>query len=207
MNVTLLTSKDYLNQMVMIASTAAKCSRGKMEVDKDPIAHLKRIQKYGHENIFEHINLSFAVKDLSRACLMELERHRHLSLTVESTRYTLHQKVLKGESKFYYPKTYFQRIDVLVDYLHTVLLNNAGTYPLLGNDVLKYLIPECLCTNLVLTANVRALREMIKKRTVPQALQEFRDLCYAIYDAMPVDYNFLFDDCIFDPEDKKENTK
>ncbi len=44
-----------------------------------------------HHSVIEHVTISFFIKGVSRALLQELARHRVMSLTVKSTRYTLSQ--------------------------------------------------------------------------------------------------------------------
>ena len=44
------------------------------------------------------------------------------------------------------------------------------------NDEMKYLIPECLPTNLILTLNLRELIHIYRLRTSMRALKEFHDL-------------------------------
>ena len=53
--------------------------------------------KNKHASTLEHINYSFDIDGISRACLQELARHRHASMSVKSTRYTL--KELKEEQQ------------------------------------------------------------------------------------------------------------
>ena len=44
---------------------------------------------YFHESTLEHIVLNFSIKNISRAVLQELARHRIASYSVQSTRYTI----------------------------------------------------------------------------------------------------------------------
>lgn len=54
--------------------------------------------KLKHKSILEQLVYFFDIDGISRACLQELARHRHQSLTVKSSRYTL--KELKNEKPF-----------------------------------------------------------------------------------------------------------
>lgn len=56
--------------------------------------------KFHHASILEHISMNFFIDGISRACLQEWSRHRHMSQSVESTRYTM-AKGLKAESSFF----------------------------------------------------------------------------------------------------------
>ena len=93
MKVELLTSKDFLQDMVNDAVRAAQTCYASEGKDVDTKEFLLRIIDKGHESILEHISLKYKVNGLSRACLQELARHRLLSLSVESTRHTLKKKL------------------------------------------------------------------------------------------------------------------
>ena len=54
--------------------------------------------KLKHKSVLEQLVYWFDIDGISRACLMELSRHRIQSLTVKSTRYTL--KELQHEPPF-----------------------------------------------------------------------------------------------------------
>lgn len=41
----------------------------------------------GHYSVLEHINFTFYVKDVSRALLAQISRHRHISMSCRSQRY------------------------------------------------------------------------------------------------------------------------
>ena len=93
MNVKLLTSYDSLIDMEYSAALAALTCRANTGKDFVPDEVLTRIIKAGYESILEHINLTYSIRGLSRACLQELARHRHISLSVESTRHTLRKNL------------------------------------------------------------------------------------------------------------------
>lgn len=59
---------------------------------------LNNIIKAGHTSVLEHAYFQFKIEGISRACLIELERHRISSMTVKSTRYTLHKMLKEFES-------------------------------------------------------------------------------------------------------------
>ena len=57
------------------------------------------VNQYHHASIAEHITFNFFIDGISRACLQEVSRHRHTSLSVKSSRYVL-AKELKHEQPF-----------------------------------------------------------------------------------------------------------
>ena len=197
MNVELLTSISSIADMERFAALAALTCHANTDKEFVPSEVLGRIIKAGHESILEHINLTYSIKEISRALLQELARHRHISLSVESTRHTLRKNINSLE--------WFESILIDIaksaestvvqakrDLLSLIIKQNED----LPNDELKYLIPEFWPTNLVLTSNVRELRHILDLRTAPAALKEFRLLAREMYEAVPEEYKYLLKDCV-----------
>ena len=207
MIVTLETSKEEFTKMEWRAAEAALTCHANVEKMSaegyKPSDTLKNIIKWGHESVLEHINLSFHVKPLSRACLQELARHRHISLSVESTRHTLKEQIKSDKIIFVFHEKWDKELKIIIaKYLET-LCDYVRNNPDVPNDFLKYALPECVCTNLVMTVNVRELRHIIKVRNHPAALEEFQVLSRQLYEVVPDEFKYLLEDCLY--EGKKEN--
>jgi thymidylate synthase (FAD) len=61
-------------------------------VDGDTIEEKKEtlighLMEHGHYGPFEHPQITFAVKGVSRSCMAQITRHRHVSFDVQSMRY------------------------------------------------------------------------------------------------------------------------
>ena len=146
---------------------------------------IKGLIDSGHESVIEHLVYTFSIKGVSRALLQELARHRHVSLSVESTRWAL-KRIMEN------PVSMEDLVlpEGVPDYAKgklESLLNTAKDLLDRGfsNDVVKYLMPECIQTNLVLTLNLRELRHIYRLRTDKRALKEFRDLMKDILESLP----------------------
>jgi len=165
--------------------------------------------KMKHESTLEHIVVQMDISNISRALLQEWSRHRiGLSQTVKSSRYTLGE--LREEAPMWDPiagRYAFKRCskylvytgDDAVDKTLIAALDNLRTLVVQGisNDLLKYAMPDAYKTSLTATINFRSLRNLLRLRTAPSALWEFRNLAYAIYDAIPESYKFLLEDCVY----------
>lgn len=151
-----------------------------------------------HYSVIEHLSYSFVVRNISRALLQELARHRLVSLSVLSTRWALKKitKDIEVHYPVYVPAT-VQQTNILneLDAISEKLFNLIGEAAASGmpNDILKYYIQESLCTSLVLTVNARELIHIFELRTSKRALKEFRSLCYSLFDSLPEDHKFLFE--------------
>lgn len=157
----------------------------------------------------KHLSYNFSIEGVSRALLQELARHRIASLSVKSTRYTL--KELKNEASMYNSSPagvdwhwgLIRKYCVLttneeVNECIAKALSNLkelleeGT----SNDIAKYALPEAYKTSLAWTVNARSLQNFLSLRSSKAALWEIRDLANAIYEALPIDHQYLFSDCL-----------
>ena len=146
--------------------------------------------KYKHSSTLEHINYTWDIDGISRCCLQELARHRHQSLSVKSTRYTL--KELKDSVDF---EDFFVLTgDEEVDNASWNAVWNVSDLLKRGvsNDIAKYAIPESYKTSLVSTMNMRGLQNFLALRTNKAALWEIQQLAYAMYDSLPETHKFMY---------------
>ncbi|BCD63158.1 thymidylate synthase (FAD) [Nitratiruptor sp. YY08-26] len=158
--------------------------------------------KYKHASTLEHLVYTFYIQGISRALLQELARHRMASLSVKSTRYTL--KELKNAEPFKTndfegaSKYIVLTGNELVDSMSIKALNNLQKVLQEGvsNDIAKYCLPECYKTELTWTINARSLQNFLALRSSKSALWEIRKLAFAIFDALPEDHKYLFEEYI-----------
>lgn len=164
--------------------------------------------KFKHASTLEHLHYNFYIKGVSRALLQELARHRMASLSVKSTRYTL--KELKNESEF--KENDFQNASRYIVLTGNEMVDNASIKALenmrllLGQnislDIAKFSLPECYKTELSWSVNARSLQNFISLRSSKSALWEIRNLAIAIFEAIPDEHKFIFEDCVY--KEKKE---
>ena len=173
---------------------------------KDPKERMYRVgNKNKHSSTLEHINYTWDIDGISRACLQELARHRHQSLSVKSSRYTL--KELKDETPFIddgkYDVVRANRYIVLTpnieaNYILIKQLENLRVLVRRGvaNDYAKYAMPECYKTSLVSTMNMRAFQNFLDLRTSKAALWELRELAHKMFKVVPNEHKFMLEEFI-----------
>jgi len=190
------------------------------EKDKELINRVGN--KFKHASTLEHLSYTFYISGVSRALLQELARHRMASPSVKSTRYTL--KELKDETSFtdgasmcelkdkYTNPTevyadahmiragkYLVWTGILgVDFASVVALENLRLMLLDGvaNDKAKYCLPESYKTELTWSINARSLQNFISLRSSKSALWEIRNLAKLLFESLPEDHRYLFNECI-----------
>jgi len=170
--------------------------------EKD-LALIDRVgNKYKHASTLEHLVYTFFISGISRALLQELARHRVASLSVKSTRYTL--KELKKcesfkEDDYENAKKFIVLTgNNLIDTASIKALNNLQEILKSGasNDMAKYCLPECYKTELTWTVNARSLQNFISLRSNKSALWEIQDLAKKLYNTLPKEHKYLFEDNI-----------
>lgn len=162
--------------------------------------------KFKHASTLEHLSYNFYIQGISRALLQELARHRIASLSVKSTRYTL--KELRGEAEFHTGE--FEKAKKYLVLTGNENVDNAGILALenlrkilnenTSLDIAKYALPESYKTELTWSVNARSLQNFLSLRTSKSALWEIRNLAYAIFEALPNEHKFIFNDKIYKDE-------
>ncbi|NOQ31140.1 MAG: FAD-dependent thymidylate synthase [Helicobacteraceae bacterium] len=188
-----------------IASTAIrKCwdSGDKSDTTETPIGKVCGVKdkeliyrvgnKFKHASTLEHLNYTFDIDSVSRALLQEVARHRHASISVKSTRYTLKElkeaddlSIFTIDSKY---KSYdYQTLKHIQDELRL-----GGS-----NDQIKYMLPESYKTSYVWTINARSLQNFLALRTNKSALWEIRKLAYEVFNQLPEEHKYLFTEFLY----------
>jgi thymidylate synthase (FAD) len=158
--------------------------------------------KFKHSSTLEHLNYNFYISGISRALLQELARHRIASLSVKSTRYTL--KELKDEDEF--TENDFNRANKYLVFTDIDEVNIASIKALenlrvilkngIPNDKAKYCLPENYKTELTWTVNARSLQNFLSLRSSKDALWEIRDLANEVFNQIPTEHKYLFEECV-----------
>lgn len=132
---------------------------------------IRSIIDRGHESVIEHVNLT--VKFIcDRGVTHELVRHRLVSYTQESTRYCNYSK---SGVTFIMPPWGLDNEDLDVLQILEVHYNKKiaqGQTP----QQARYFLPNGLKTEIIVTANLREWRHILKLRTAPAAHPQMREL-------------------------------
>jgi thymidylate synthase (FAD) len=161
--------------------------------------YLANILAQGHESVLEHSSVSFYVQGVSRNMLLELERHRHLSFSVISTRFvdaTKSKVVIPPALRAFYSgneqaldsdeiEKYLQTVDVLVE---------KGATRKQAREAARWLLPGNLETKFVVTGNLRAWRDVLKKRYSKHADAEIALFARDVLELLRIEAPHVFQD-------------
>lgn len=143
----------------------------------------RHIVRSGHTSTLEHLTFTFAIESISRACLAQLTRHRvGFSFSVQSQRYVkLGSNDKSGGFDYVVPDSIRKNIganSLFHDFMEEIqekydTLRELGIPP----EDCRMLLPNAATTNLVMTANLRALLDFYSKRRIGRGAQwEIADL-------------------------------
>ncbi len=169
------------------------------EATRSNRAYLENILAQGHESVLEHASVSFYVQGVSRNMLLELERHRHLSFSVISTRF-----VDATKSRVIVPPPLREVVgsdtvpldsDVIEEYLMTVqALQAQGKTRKQAREAARWLLPGNLETRFVVTGNLRAWRDVLKKRWSVHADAEIAEFAARVLELLEKEAPNVFQD-------------
>lgn len=133
---------------------------------------LAKLLKAGHETPFEHASASFLLSGCSRAMTHQLVRHRLMSVCQKSQRYVT-------EDSFDYVIPPSLPPEYVADFKED-MEQIRGMYRKwkdrgLKNEDARFVLPNACASELMITANFREFRHIIRMRGGPHAQWEIRE--------------------------------
>lgn len=150
----------------------------------------------GHESPIEHVTFTFAIEGISRACSLQLVRHRIASYSQKSQRYV-------DETQFDYviPEsiknnavardiydTLMSSIQLEYEAIREALIKDFVSEGMSQKDAEKkanedarFVLPNACQTSIIVTMNARSLFNFFKHRCCNRAQWEIRELALEMY--------------------------
>ena len=192
---------DGDQMLANIAAAGRVCYQS--ESKSDDAAFVRKRIKQEHESILEHEKISVRII-CDRGVSHELVRHRIASYSQESTRYCNYSKGKFG-SELTFIRPYWDDRSISAEMIRLracwqeACLNAEWSYKKMIDagctpEAARAVLPNCLKTEIVMTANLREWRHFFKLRCAPAAHPDMRIianmLLTAFKDVVPV----VFDD-------------
>lgn len=166
------------NALKVIESAGRTCYKSEFKSDADPGTFVRRLIKRGHLSVIEHASASMRIV-CDRGISHEIVRHRIASYSQESTRFCNYTKEIFGKGitvikpvsmsmNEYSYITWMYAMDTAEECYLRMIEN--GVSPQIARSVL----PTCLATELVMTANFREWRYFFSLRCGPEAHPDMR---------------------------------
>ena len=150
---------------------------------------IDRVLSSGHYSTIEHIQVSFAISNVSRACTHQLVRHRHMSFSQKSQRYVKE----KGQFEYLIPPT-IENDSKLKEEFIALMKEISDKYQefveagIPAEDA-RSILPNATATSMVASLNLREMIHIANLRLCTRAQYEIRmmvkEMCNALIKEEP----------------------
>lgn len=197
-------------ELMDIERAARTCYRSEDKIEDQAVSAKKLIKKLiesGHEAMLEHGYLSVEFI-CDRAIANEIVRHRLASFAQESTRYCNYGKdkfgneisvINPGLEEGSYEWNIWYSLCKTCEMAYMEMLDKGVT-----PEIARAVLPLSLATKIVVTANYREWRHILKLRTDSHAHPQIRELMTPLLDELEERIPIIFDDI---GETKEEETE
>ena len=145
---------------------------------------INRVISSGHYSTIEHIQVSFAISNVSRACTHQLVRHRHMSFSQKSQRYVKE----KGQFDYIIPPT-IARDEELKTKFESFMAEISNKYQefveagIPAEDA-RFVLPNATASSMVASLNLREMIHLANLRLCTRAQYEIRTMVKAMCDEL-----------------------
>ena len=194
-----------------VISVAAKTCYSSMDLDDlmrkftdaERLKLVKSLEDSKHESPFEHVSITFAISNISRACSHQLVRHRIASFSQRSQRYVdetgfnyfVPVNINSSKNIKEYYTHFMNKVGVIYEELKEDLLNyfieeyrkvqnkepdttHIRAFKKMAGEEARYVLPNACSTQLVMTMNVRSLWNFFNLRCCNRAQAEINELAW-----------------------------
>jgi thymidylate synthase (FAD) len=161
---------------------------------------IKMLISRNHESVLEHAYATFRVEGGSRSFTHQLVRHRFCSFSQQSQRYVDEERfsIVTPESI----RDNREAMRIFADFIEEA---RDAYKKLIGLGIkrqdARFVLPNAVESEIVVSANFRELRHMFKLRCHPSAQWEIRGICLEMLRIMKREAPSVFADFVID-EDK-----
>lgn len=182
---------SYPTELKKIEQAGRVCYKSKSTEDSSE-RFVKMLIERGHESVLEHESITVKIV-CDRAIANELVRHRIASYSQQSTRFCNFSK-----DKF---SNEISVIKPSVDngfWYNTVRDCERNYFYLLEDgytpEIARSVLPLCLATEIVITANLREWRTIFKQRTAKEAHPQMREIMIPLLNELKNKIQIVFTD-------------
>lgn len=203
-------SKSGVKELQQIERVARVCYKSENKIVPDGSSAKKLVGflvKQGHEAMLEHSQLS-VLFTCDRGVANEMARHRIASFAQESTRYCNYSKDKFGSEIQVIMPTFIKNADepTRIAWTESMYAVEKQYMQLLEHgfrpEQARCVLPLCLKTEIVVTANLREWRNIFKLRTPVAAHPQMRELMCPLLKELQKKIPVIFDDIYtYWPED------
>ena len=197
-SVALFSGPSYEAALLTIERAARTCYQS---FDKEGEGTAEKLIRHciskGHESVLEHVAIGLRLIT-DRGVTHELVRHRvGVAYSQESTRYVNYRDGVDFIEPWWWDYTDKSMARVIfantcrnAEQAYKALLEDCDMSP----QAARAILPNCLKTDIVVTANIRAWRHIINLRISPVAHPDMRGIMNAALGILSTNYPIFFED-------------
>ena len=145
---------------------------------------IERVISSGHYSTIEHIQVSFAISNVSRACTHQLVRHRHMSFSQKSQRYVKE----KGQFDFIIPPTIEKKPELKEKFISFMGKISEQYQEFVEAGIpaedARFVLPNAAASSMVASLNLREMIHLANLRLCTRAQYEIRLLVKKMCDEL-----------------------
>ena len=185
-------TKDYLDLLYLAGRGCfgLECLSNESIYEKSKF--IKKLVENQHESVLEHGIITLQIIGCSRTFMSKITRHRLASFSIKSTQFVNHQDFsfkplesenIKAQNDYLYLMDYINK-----KYKRFIIDYNIPIY------IAREILPNACLTNIIMTANFREWRHIIKIRETLKETSEIRNFAVKIKGL----FQMLFPEVFFD---------
>lgn len=183
LEVKLISIPDNLIDTIYTACRTCYSSDGAVEIhsnltddNEKKLSLIKKVISSGHYSTIEHIQVSFAINNISRAATHQLVRHRLMSFSQKSQRYVKE----KGEFDYIIPQSIEKNPELETEF-ENLVKHISDTYQFfisagIKKEDARSILPNAAASSMVASLNLRELIHLANLRLCLRAQLEIRQL-------------------------------
>ncbi len=145
---------------------------------------IERVISSGHYSTIEHIQVTFAISNVSRACTHQLVRHRHMSFSQKSQRYVKE----KGQFDYIIPPTIARDENLkkkFTDFMEEISkVYSEFTEAGVPAEDARAVLPNACASSIVASLNLREMIHLANLRLCTRAQYEIRTMIKMMCDEL-----------------------
>jgi len=191
-------------EVIEVAGRLCYFSFGDVQSEKSNADFIRHLIKMGHNSVLEHVNWTFLITGISRTLTHQLVRHR-VGVSFSQLSQQFHDET---DATFIEPDQ-LRHFPELLSFWEKAVSSSKQAYTKLKNalessgtikdqnvirSIARSLLPNATATKLVMTANARELRHLIKLRGSRSCDEEMRRFIAGLLQKLKNESSVLFSD-------------
>lgn len=194
----LITQTNYDTALSIVTTAGRTCyqseRKGTREHDE---RFIRNLIKSGHDSVLEHFSITYRLVT-SRSNSHQLVRHRigH-SYSQASQRYCNYSNDKFGNEVSFISPDFSDCEEQSLIWTNAMRAAERSYFKMLEGtkpEIARSVLPNSTATEIVVTSNIRALRNLLKLRLQPDVQPEFRELMFELLELVHMQYPVFVED-------------